>query len=86
MTQLTVDANSDLSGAIRSAHTTTEDDLFLVLRNQDGKVLWSGDIHQWSTDGRDTTITTRPVTERIEWAVQAARLKAEFELRENGLL
>lgn len=86
MTKLVVDANSDLSGAIRSVINTTENELFLVLRNQDGKVLWSGDIHQWSTDGRDTTITTRPVTERIEWSVEAHRAAQQVKYMQAGLL
>lgn len=86
MTKLRLDAESTLAQAVHTSFMCNENDLFLVLRNQDGKVLWSGDIHQWSTTGQDMEIRTRPVTQRIEWAREAAGMRAELELRENGLL
>lgn len=89
MTEISVEGGeSDLAEVIRTATDITGDDLFLVLRNRAGTVLWSGEIWQWRYDVPFDRIVarTRPVAESIAKATEAYRVKLEFEARQQGIL
>lgn len=86
MTVIKLDASGDLAGVIKSLESFSALDATLLLRDGNGRTLWSGVIDEWSDDSHELRVRTEPVASRIDQAVAAYRLGLETELRQKGLL
>ncbi|AER26107.1 hypothetical protein SSEA_SKINNY_66 [Mycobacterium phage Skinny] len=87
MTQtIVMDADTALAQAIKQRAASGENH-YLVLKDSSGRVMYSGEIFQFSwTPGGDTTVTLRQTEQALAESVAlfADSKRAEFELR--GLL
>jgi hypothetical protein len=82
---LTVDGDSPLIAAL-NANFHNNRDVFLTLRDGEGKVLWSSAIEKWSRHLRDAEIHTLPIEDVIERELQSARIGLKMGLHKIGVL
>lgn len=86
MTEISVDARSDFAGVILACDPPF--DLYLTLRDSDGKVLWSQGIYQiCHATGRDSlSINTESISKKIDQATEVYRAGLQLKLRQAGML
>lgn len=87
MTEISMRGDSDLAGVLLAADPPF--DLYLTLRDSDGKVLWSQGVYQYSLDRcypGDLTIRTESIQKKIEESVDAHRAALQVKFAQAGLL
>lgn len=84
MTEISMNAECDLAGVLQAQ--IPERDAFLTLRDGEGKVLWSGSIHQICSDHLTLRVRTEPVRAALDRSIEAYRITQELKLRQFGIL
>lgn len=85
MSQISLDADQSLAGALRASGF--QEPLYLVLRTGEGKVRWSGVLNKWTVNDRsDMTVDFVPVEQQIDNLVEFHRAALQADAISKGLL
>lgn len=64
----------------------TDDQLYLVLRDDAGKVSWSGVLDGWKVEDRAMTVEFTPVGKHIDKLADRHRAALQVEAIQRGIL